>query len=99
MLGKACDPPGWTGLAPDIATSVARGSGKCLRAVRSLSPAPLLNGLECCTAYQDPANKGHHPTGPCTLACPTGQTVQAVRFANYGTPKGTCGRFKVMMER
>jgi hypothetical protein len=27
------------------------------------------------------------------LSCPTGQTIQAIDFASYGTPGGTCGSF------
>ena len=90
-VGAACDPPGWKGLAPGIAMTVA-SSGQCLRAARTLSPVPIPKGVRCCTSYQDPASK--KPTGPCNISCPAGQTVQSVRFADYGTAGGTCGQLK-----
>ncbi len=30
---------------------------------------------------------------PLMLACPVGQTIDAITFASYGTPGGTCGAF------
>lgn len=93
VVGAACDPPGWKGLAPGIAATVA-SQGTCLRAVRSISPTPLPEGVLCCTSYQDPVSG--KPTGPCTLRCPdNGEVIQSVRFVDYGTASGSCGRFKV----
>lgn len=72
-----------------IGTTVATNDGGCLREFRSLSALPV----QCCTSYADKANPGRKPTGPCELACPAHQTIRSVRFADYGTATGGCGRF------
>jgi hypothetical protein len=46
---KECDPPGWKGTAPGIATTVA-SRGACLRAARTLSPTPVPAGVRATRA-------------------------------------------------
>ncbi len=107
VMGSACDPPGWQGLAPklppgqSIAGTVAQDRGGCLRATRSLSGGKqAISGALCCSSYSDPvgAQKAGGSTGPCTLTCPMsheGAKIKSILFSEYGTPSGECGSFSV----
>ena len=107
VMGSACDPPGWPGLAPNlpagqtIAGTVAQDRGGCLRATRSLSADKrAIQGATCCVSYQDPvgAQKAGGSTGPCVLTCPMsneGAKIKSILFSEYGTPSGECGSYEV----
>ena len=86
VMGAACDPPGWSGLAAKckpgemkgcvnkgtVAGTVAQDKGGCLRATRSLSVNKKPAGAICCSSYDDPvgAKKAGGQTTPCDLKCP-----------------------------
>ncbi|HVV49258.1 MAG TPA: hypothetical protein VHO06_06350, partial [Polyangia bacterium] len=64
--------------------AVTSGTGTIAGAAVSNVSIVCTNVVFCATAAEN---------GTITLTCPTGQKVNAIDFASYGTPNGTCGAF------
>jgi large repetitive protein len=64
--------------------AVSNGTGTIAGAAVSNVSVTCTNVVICSTVSEN---------GSITLTCPTGQKINAIDFASYGTPNGSCGAF------